>query len=146
MWSIRAGRERLVACQSQLDSKEQKKVQIVLAIPRFLFILGAMKYKNLPSSLRMASNESNVASLVIRDGDNTVEAKLFMVSLTRPRQGRSPIVSQYFVIAEDGDGAIAQVADNAFPECDYAYDLRDSLECSAVRVPLHVRGWGNDTF
>lgn len=62
---------------------------------------------------------------------------------------RSPITSNYFVLAQDEEGAILQVQGNAFPEkagCVLDVEQSECLSATAHRILFQIRGWGSSTF
>ena len=75
---------------------------------------------------------------------------LYMVTLTRRnvKECCSPTVSIYYCIAPDEKEAISQVESNAYPELTGLLEdeYRKDLVSSAVQIPLHIRGWGSQTF
>jgi hypothetical protein len=77
------------------------------------------------------------------------QAYLFLVTLTRNREDRDAVVSQYHVIAESEEGAIAQVEKLAYPEhrgCCLEPEQLKNLTATATRIPMYIRGWGTQTF
>lgn len=81
--------------------------------------------------------------------EGIVPCRLFLVTVSRPFEGKHPIVNTYYVLAPDEQEAIGQVESNAFPDAIGGHAelaLRQTLTCTATPLPLHVRGWGRDTF
>jgi hypothetical protein len=78
---------------------------------------------------------------------------LFQVIMTmkQTRNGTAlhPIVSMYYVLAESEEEAISQVDDCAAGggTCSGYEALQNGdLAGTATRIPLHIRGWGRQTF
>jgi len=100
-------------------------------------------------SLCVAETELGKAIMAFdRSHKGPEECHLYMVTLTRERRDRYPSVSNHFVIAPDGDEAIQQCENLAFPEVDWQLtdEHRKCLTASAVQVPVMLRGWGVQTF
>lgn len=60
-----------------------------------------------------------------------------------------PATTAYYVLAENEEGAISQVDDNAFglhPHEQYDATKAGYLTGTATRIPMHIRGWGNNVF
>lgn len=89
------------------------------------------------------------------------DSGLWMVICTLKRKGYAnqehqtesvPATSIYYVLAEDGEAAISQVRDATLgvgqEDALHAGRLMEEgrLAARAVRLPLHVRGWGLTTF
>lgn len=59
-----------------------------------------------------------------------------------------PVMSTYYVLADNEAGAISQVDDVAAGgKCLSGLEARDAgvLTGVAYRIPLYIRGWGNQT-
>ena len=100
------------------------------------------------NGLTMAhTQETGEVVVAIDRCSGLVESHLFLVTLSRPFEGRRPVTSMHYVIAPDAEEAICQVEANAFPECDYVETAqRESITSTAVQIPFHVRGWGRQVF
>lgn len=94
-------------------------------------------------------DESMEVAICLDRCDGIVPCRMFLVTISRPFDGKYPVVSTYFVLAPDEGEAISQVEANAFPEaiggC-ISPELRATLTTSAAPIPLHVRGWGRQPF
>jgi hypothetical protein len=84
------------------------------------------------------------------DRANLDKAGLYLVTLTRKREGFYPAVTSCYVIAPDEKEAIEQCQALAFPESNESIlgnpDNKALLTASAVRIPVMIRGWGHQTF
>jgi hypothetical protein len=106
-----------------------------------------IKLNILPNSLCMTSTDG-VEAMALNYCDPAL-AYLFLVTIVRHIEGERPVTSMFHVIAPDGDEAISQVSSCAFPGGPgpvLTGEQRASLECSAVRIPVYIRGWGHQTF
>ena len=84
------------------------------------------------------------------DGED-VPAALFQVILTMKQPNKRETVSICFCLAPSPEGAIAQVSDEACgPDagCLAGYEAMKAgrLTATATKIPLHIRGWGVQTF
>lgn len=78
---------------------------------------------------------------------NSVDmAHLYLVTVCRKIEGEHPVISHFYCIAQDEQQAIEQVDSNAFPELPDSYEECKTLECTAVRIPFQIRGWGRQVF
>lgn len=107
-----------------------------------------IKLERLLTGLAMAEDESRNAHMTIQRYGKPVVSHLYLVTLTRKVPDQHPIVSQYHVIAPDEEEATEQVKKNAFPTtgCALTDEQEDMLTASAFQIPVHIRGWGRDTF
>ena len=108
-----------------------------------------MNLERLPSSLCMVEDKNTRQVFLGYNRDKLMTAGLFLVTLTRKIEGKYPVVSMYHVIAPDEHEAIQQVERNAYPEmegCILDEEQEKSLTRAAVRIPVHIRGWGIQTF
>jgi len=108
-------------------------------------------------ALRIVEDENYKLHLQ-RTDQPTQTVGLYLVVLTLQRHDTDSdgnqrklhdAVSTYYVLAESEEGAISQVDDVAFGlhphEC-YDARQRGHLTGTATRLPLHIRGWGSETF
>lgn len=71
---------------------------------------------------------------------------LWLVTTRRHNPGEHPVVSHFYVMAQDEKNAIEQVDGNAFPELSHPFEECKTLECSAIQIPFQIRGWGRQVF
>ena len=109
------------------------------------------------SGIHVAEDENyNLHLLLERGLDKPMIVGLWQVTMTMARYSKdgtklTPATSMALVIAESENGAISQVHDIAWGRDTGYHDWEDAVKdgeliASAVRQPLHIRGWGTRTF
>jgi len=106
--------------------------------PKYVPIEGTMR-------LAVAEEKEKYTQVLVNANEENRPMGLYCVSLKHERG-----MVNLFVIAESEEGAIQQVNDVPFKPCDYGYgaSLLESGEMTAhaSRIPMYIRGWGDNTY
>jgi hypothetical protein len=108
-----------------------------------------MKLEQLTHGLCMATDESGEAVLASNFTEGLQPVHLWQVILSRDTGGAHPVTSIHHCLAATGEGAVSQVETEAFPEIGGYVPLairKAQLTSMAIRLPLQIRGWGNQKF